>query len=71
MKHYDLKHVCEKFTKHVYDNFKTATLAAEHYKVTSAFISNIKREISPPNAQMLRDIGFEFKSGFIKNGRKK
>jgi len=67
MKVYEEEEVCAIFTKYVRVNFDTATEAATHYGVTNAFISNIKRELAAPNEQMLKDIGFERKNGFVRS----
>ncbi len=67
MKVYEEKEVCAIFTKYVRVNFDTATEAATHYDVTNAFISNIKRELAAPNEQMLKDVGFVRKNGFVKS----
>ena len=67
MKVYEEKEVCAIFTKYVRVNFDTATEAATHYDVTDAFISNIKRELAAPNEQMLADIGFKRKNGFVRS----
>jgi hypothetical protein len=66
MRVYDQNEVCDKFMKYVDRKFGSVAEAVIHYKVTRAYISNIKRYIAAPNEQMLSDIGFERKNGFVR-----
>lgn len=58
--------VCDKFTLYVRNEFESATQAAAHYDVNKSFITLIKKHVAAPNSQMLADIGFKRKNGFVK-----
>ena len=67
MKVFEQSEICEVFTKYVRQSFDSADNASLYYNVSNSFISNIKRGDAAPNKQMLKDIGFERKNGFVKS----
>jgi hypothetical protein len=63
---YTQEFVCTKFAVYVNKNFKTQTAAAKHYGVKDSYLTRIIKFEKPPKSDMLADIGFEVRNGFVR-----